>query len=162
MSDLTARIVEAHAAVTDGRTYGGGPGQVNCSTCLLGVLARVYGEAIRREQLALVVGDPARPWSPVEACVRLGIGVEAVEGQPHPGRWHVVQGWRVLVDEDGRTVVPREGPRPNGHSFLWWEPAAPGPGRRLDANLSRPWDRAMTWGEARGAYSAGVRVAVLG
>ena len=37
------------------------------------------------ERAALMIWDASTPWSNIDACVRLGIGVECVEGAPDEG-----------------------------------------------------------------------------
>ena len=151
-ADLTAQITRAHEAHTIGRLYGVGDGRTDCVTTVLAVLTEVYGPRVEAERPALMIWDAERPWSPIDACVRLGIGAEVVEGRPHPGRWHVCQGWERL---------PREGDPGKGHAWLWYEPSRPGPGICLEANVTRPWARTLTWGERVGRYVAGVRAVAL-
>jgi len=153
---LTASIVDAHRAATEGRIYGSGPGTTNCVVAVEDVLAAVYGVRVRQEHAALMVMDRRRPWSVIEAVERLGIGIE-VDDSPTAGRWHVCQGWRTLIGGE----VPPDGPSINGHAWLWWEPSRVGAGRILEANVRHPWDRVRTWGEQRAPYRAGVRLAVL-
>lgn len=152
MTDITDRITRAHEAHTVGRLYGQGDGRTDCVTTVLAVLTEVYGPRVEAERPALMIWDAGSPWSNIDACVRMGIGVECVEGRPLPGRWHVVQGWERL---------PGEGVTGKGHSWLWYEPSRPGPGLCLEANVARPWAYSRTWGERIGRYVAGVRAVAL-
>ncbi len=143
MSDtLTARLVSAHRRLVEPLEYGTG---TDCTRAVYACLVDVYGPDVREFRADLHIADHARPWSNVEALVAAGLGVECVEGHPHAGRWHVVQGWRRLR-ADGR--VPALDGRVNGHTFLYCD------GRVLEANVRRPWDRRLTWGEIVGAYRA--------
>lgn len=130
----------------------------NCSVAVAEILAAVYGERVRDEWEALMVGDPSQPFSPIDAVVRLGIGERT--DSPRPGCWSVVQGWRKL---DSNGWVPNPSPVPNGHVLLWYEPPSVdlGAGILVNANTSRPWGKRLTWGEVRGMYPAGVELAAL-
>lgn len=157
--DWDARLVLAFAEATAGKVYGpGGRTSTNCCIAVEDVLALLYGDRVRQQHAAFMVLDPSQPFSPADACAELGIG--RLVDTPVHGRWHVVQGWRAL---DGNGWVPDPSPSPNGHTFLFYEPASgvPGAGRLLNANTTRPWVLPRTWGEARGPYRAGVRLAVL-
>lgn len=150
---MTADIVAAHRRHTDGRGYGEGPGLTNCSLTAEAILADVYGIKIMQRHADLMIMDRARPWSNIEAMVELGIAIE-VDDAPTPGRWHICQGWQSLTDG-------RVGDGDAGHTWLWWEPVGGGPGRLLEANRRRPWDRDLLWEKQAARYKAGVRVAAL-
>lgn len=155
-----ARVLAAAAQVLGGRVYGHrGDSTTDCSRAVESILSRVYGRSVESEHAALMVFDPSQPFSPIDAVERLKIGKRGA-GHVPPGRWAVVQGWRKL-DSNGH--VPNPSPSPNGHAFLWYEPAAPikSAGIRVEANLRRPWVYPQTWGEAIGPYRAGVEFAVL-
>jgi hypothetical protein len=147
---LTAELVAAHLAATDGKGYGDGPGLTNCSIALEATLARVYGMRVFGEHDALMIADDEQPFSPLAAVVRLGIAEHVSE--PQRGRWHVVQGWVVLPGGDGD---------PEGHSMLWWHPMSGNVGRVLEANKRHPWDYTAKWGERTARYTAGIRIAAL-
>ena len=153
---LTAAIVAAHDHATALKGYGVGAGMTDCVVAAQDTLAGVYGARVNSETAALRVWDHSNPWSVLDAVERLGIATE-LDDAPTRGRWHICQGWRRL-NADGS--VPSGG-GVNGHVWLWWEPPHAGPGRLLEANIRRPWDRSLTWGEQRAPYTAGVRLAVL-
>lgn len=75
--------------------------RIDCSTLTAWVLAEVYPSA--RWTVAayqdLQIQDAARPWSPVEAVERLGLGQQVAA--PTPFRWHLVQSWRSLSPLQG-------------------------------------------------------------
>lgn len=80
---------------------------VDCSTLTAHVLDIVYGPVTPGEWSDLVVADGERPWSPIELAHRKwGTEVPA----PIAGRWHLVQGWRVLPPSA----------RASGHAMLLW------------------------------------------
>lgn len=78
------------------------PSVTDCTTMILGILARVYRDApwMRRvSQGRMEIGDRAHPWSNLDELVRLGIARALPEGTaPEMGRWHVAQGWSGLVE----------------------------------------------------------------
>lgn len=75
--------------------------RTDCSTLTAWVLARVYPSA--RWTVAayqdLQIQDAARPWSPIEAVERLGLGQEATTPTRH--RWHLCQSWGSLSPLQG-------------------------------------------------------------
>lgn len=146
---LTTELEAAHREHTDGRTYGHdvAAGQTDCVITVEAMLAAVYGPEVYDHRADLRVWDARRPWSAVDACSAFG-GVPVAD--PVPGCWHVVQGWRRL---------PRGAEAGSGHVLMYYHPPDGGVGRVLEANLTRPWDRRVTWGEVRGRYPAGVRLA---
>lgn len=157
--DFSARLLAAAAAELGGKVYGhSGAATTDCSRAVEGILIRLYGPISHDDHAALMIFDPSQPFSPIDVVERLSIGerVDTVQA----GRWHVVQGWRVL-DSNGH--VPNPSPSPNGHAFLWYEPESPIPARglRVEANVRRPWVYPQTWAEAVKPYRAGVEVAAL-
>lgn len=155
-------VLEAWGAAVGGRTYGhSGEATTDCCRMVEAVLMDLYGrDLVWGEHAALMVMDPAQPFSPVDACVRLGIGARVT--LPTPGRWHVCQGWRYL--DDRGWVVQRS---PNGHTWIWYEPPmvmAPGAdslGLKVEANVRRPWKTRAAWGEVSAPYKAGVELCAL-
>ena len=159
MRTLSGRLLAAAVEALGGKMYGHtGSATTDCSRAVEAILAGIYGSRVTAEHKALMIFDPSQPFSPVEACERLGIGREVET--PIPGCWHVVQGWRVL---DSRGWVPDPSPSPNGHAFLFYQLPAPMAGSSIliNANVTRPWLRRVTWGEACGPYRAGVRLCAL-
>lgn len=158
--DFDALLLKASARELGGKVYGHtGATTTNCCRAVELILVELYGDAVRSsEHPALMVMDPSQPFSPVDACVRLGIG-ERVD-EPLAGRWHVVQGWRTL-NEYGH--VPNPSPSPNGHTFLFYRCRPPEVGGDIlvNANTSRPWVRDINWGDAKAPYHAGVELCVL-
>ncbi len=104
--------------------------------------------------------DVARPWSPVEAAVRAGVG--SCPGLPPaapitlPDRWHLCQGWRGTPGAPGVT----------GHTWLWRDLGG-GRGLRLDCAEAQwrpaPYHQEAIerWADRVAPYKGGVAVAVL-
>lgn len=111
----------------------------------------------------LNVWDGARPWSPAEACEKMGIAVES-------GRWprdelaapgvYLCQGWRELNADD---TVPK-GVSPNGHTFFIWIPndVSAKPWKFEATTRKVPWSRPVVVGSELAPYHAGVAWARLG
>ena len=159
MSDtLTARLTSAHRRLVEPLTY---DTETDCTRAVYVEMVDAYPDVdVRSRKADLHIADADQPWSNIEALVDLGIGEECVEGQPLPGRAHVVMGWVRLPGTNGPTDKGK------GHTLLYFHPVDPGaPGTILEANvgdkLKRPWRRSETWGEIKGRYPAGVRVVAL-
>ena len=67
---------------------------INCSSMTWAILSTVYPNAgwTAQDYRDFQIFDAARQWSPIEAVERRRVG-DQVES-PHPGAWHLVQGWR--------------------------------------------------------------------
>lgn len=133
-----------------------------CSVFTAEVLREVYGITDPGWYGELNIYDRNYPWSPIGAAARV-LGSERVSS-PRPGRWHLVQGWRVL---DSGPAVPRQGPVPNGHAWLWYA-LTPERGMALESSETRGirWPRGddctgEPWAARIQPYAAGVRLAVL-
>lgn len=151
-----ARLPVAALAHGGGRVYRKGQtddGTTDCSREVFATLAALYGyNLVKPERPALMLWDAQWPWSPPEACERLGIGT--LVPAPHPGQWHLVQGWV--------STTPLAG----GHSFFFWQPPAPfasGTGVVVQANKGVgafvETDKTFAMRVAR--YTEGNRIAVL-
>jgi hypothetical protein len=119
--------------------------QTNCCIFAERILHRVYPSApwSKRTHADLMIVDPARKWSPMDAVVAAGVG--AVVSTPTAGRWHLCQGWRA---------------NGTGHTFLWLAETAT-TGRVLEAtNADRTWWRALSWASQCSTFDE-VRLAVL-
>jgi len=152
------QVLAASVACLGGRTYGGrGEATTDCCRFVEQLLIALYGDHIVAEHEALMVLDHSEPYSPVDAVVRLGLG--RVVDSPRFGSWHVVQAWRQLTASGG---VPA-GVSPNGHTFLYYEPAGAvlGSGVVVEANVRRPFLYPSTWGDQIAPYLAGVKIAAL-
>lgn len=84
--------------------------KINCSTLTAHVLDDVL--SYRREHggvttssrpglstaawLDIVVGDPDRPWSPIDRAVADGWAEEPPQGIPTWSGWYILQGWRTI------------------------------------------------------------------
>ena len=162
MTDLERRFWIAALGAMRPYDPGGFPG-TNCSIFGAEVLDDLFGGYTRGSQAwdDIMIRDPARPWSPIERVIAAGHG--------RPNDWPpansvcIVQGWRELT---ATGEVPERGPRPNGHLFFYVDALSVpllGGSWVVNSNEGRlNGVRPLTWGEARGAYPAGVRLAVLG
>jgi hypothetical protein len=113
-ADQTPRVAESGPWIPSGLVRApGGPQVTDCCTFVAGVVLRAFPAArwASASWGRLVVGDPNRPWSVIDAVVEAGIGIEVQA--PTAGRWHVAQGWSGLSSVG--VVVPGKS---TGHTWL--------------------------------------------
>ena len=124
----------------------------DCSTFAgVGVVGALPGKWDDDSYGDMQITDASRPYSPIEAAIRSGVGREVAA--PVADRWHLVQVWRVVVD--GKPVIAE-----NGHAFLWFGGEV---GQKVHASsgVGRVLAEDTTW-EAQGKRYQGRRLAVLG
>lgn len=133
---------------------------INCSVLTARVLEAVHGTLTQDEWMDIVVGDAARPWSPIElARSRFGSEVTA----PVPARWHLLQGWRTIPTSGHAMLAWCAGSYLNvleaqkGYGVRW---------RGASSSAKDPLNLAtahqVSWVTLLADYPAGVRLAVLG
>jgi hypothetical protein len=121
---------------------------MDCTRATFAILRDVYGSIIDSVSPAIHIRNAGDPFSNVDAMIGLGLA----KSVKYPGAgWSFCQGWRSLSPLHG------------GHAWLWWEPPTPfpGPGFIVQATPIQPWCERRTWGEQRGKFPAGVKVAQL-
>lgn len=136
---------------------------IDCSTLTARVLEVVHGLFTRERWNDVVVADAGRPWSPMDVGAELGAEVTG----PVAGRWHLIQGWRILPPD----------PNASGHAMLGWcageymnvLEAQRGYGVRwrgspvaASSPLSLATAHPISWDALERDYPAGVRLCVLG
>ena len=145
-----------------GKRYGPtGKDTTNCVRLVAAVLVAIYGDIVLRFWRALMIADPTKPWSNIKAVEEMGIG--RVVEQLVPGRWHVIQGWRLLTP-DGKVPLGSLAIHPNGHAWLWYEPETPleESAQIIQATTSPPpWCGPAEWAKQVRPFTSGVRIAVL-
>ena len=84
--------------------------ETNCCIATEQIMMEYFDIEFSSEQHGdLMILDPKRPWSPIDAVVSAGIG-QAVDA-PVPGRFHLMQTWRGLNPLDrGHSVIYFESP----------------------------------------------------
>jgi hypothetical protein len=110
-----------------------GPSCIDCSSLTTWVLATVYPSHGWDQQSYedMQIYDPTRPWSPVEAVERFGVGSRVVA--PVGGAWHLTQGWRSLD------------PLAGGHARLAYAHPADPDSLVVLESTSRDGGRGPTW-----------------
>lgn len=79
------------------------PGGIDCSSLVAYILMTVYPSEFTlwtgEHYAGLQIMDAARPWSPIEAVERAGVGSRVP--RPVGGSWHVTQRWKSLSPLSG-------------------------------------------------------------
>jgi hypothetical protein len=124
----------------------------DCSTFAgVGVVGALPGQWDDDSYGDMQITDAARPYSPIEAAIRSGVGREV--GAPVADRWHLVQVWRVV--DDARPVIAE-----GGHAFLWFGGEV-GTKVHASSGVGRVLAEDATWADQCKRYQ-GRRLAVLG
>lgn len=127
------------------------PASTDCVRFVEDFLSELCGEFVKEMHADLMVMDGSRPYSNVEAVVKMSLGEEV--DAPVPGRIHICQGWASLD------------PLKRGHAWVWYSNPLPfsGPdGTIIQATTSpAPWVRDMNWSEQAAKFPGGVRIAAL-
>ncbi len=145
-----------------GYHYGRGtaPRETDCCRYVEDVLMAWLAEDIKDYPglpADLNVHDAARPWSPIEACERMGIALETGHYVPAVGEFlpdtpgvYVCQGWRDVASLKG------------GHTFFIWVPENfnpfSHPAQCFEATTAEvPWARSISVTGRLERFTSGVR-----